>query len=804
MTKPPHSDDPFLEREQSRYENPIPSREYITETLQAYGKPCPLKKLIQLLDLSDDDAIEALRRRCKAMKRDKEIAENKSGHYYVIDRGELLAGKVLSHKDGFGFIHHPDRAEDIFVNFHEMRKVFDGDEVLVQVTNEKRNGKLEGEIVEVTKRNTERIVGKLFKEGKKDRVVPNNPKLQHTIFIDQDYEIAAEHEQIVVVDITRQPEPYRSPGGCIVEVLGNEMDPGMEIDIAIRTHEIPYEWPEAVMEEAERLDDNPVESDKNNRIDIRQLPLVTIDGEDARDFDDAVYCEKKKGGGWRLWVAIADVSHYVQLGSALDEEAYKRATSVYFPENVIPMLPEALSNGLCSLKPEVDRLCMVCEMTISSNGRLSGYEFYEGVMHSHARLTYTEVGKMLNEKDDPKSLVRQHYAHLTKPIDELHNLYQALKGQRAIRGAIEFETTETKIVFDAQRKIETIVPIERNDAHKLIEECMLCANVATARFIQKYKIPGLFRSHEGPTEKKLHNLRSFLQEMGLHLDGEEEPTPQDYSKLYQLIGERPDAGIIQTMMLRSMSQAVYEPENKGHFGLSYPAYTHFTSPIRRYPDLSIHRAIRHVIRSEMECANVRRVDTQSTLDKKHIYPYDMSHLVVMGEHCSMAERRADDATRDVSNWLKCEYLRQHIGDQFSGMITAVAGFGFFVELDNLFAEGMVHVSQLGGDYYRFDAGKQRLVGEKSHSIYKIGDPIEVIVSRVDLEDRKVHLELVNPPGGSSGKPSRKSSGKPSRKASGKFSKDKKSKRSDTKGKKSKKVGKKKGAGKSASRAKKRR
>ena len=746
MTRKPRINDPFAAREAAKYDSPIPSREFILDLLQEDKSPWSFNRVCKTLHLDTEEQEVALLRRLKAMLRAGQLQETDQGLFTLPDKSALIAGRVVAHRDGYGFVIPDDGSDDLYLHFREMRKVFDGDRVLARIINSDRKGKLEGEIVEAIERNTHKVVGKLFIEDKRMRVVPENPKIQHTIFIDQKYTINADHESIVVVEITRQPEAFRSPQGIIVEVLGEAMAPGMEIQIATRNFGIPFEWPATVTEQTEKLAPEPSKKDKAHRVDIRKLPLVTIDGEDARDFDDAVYCEKKPRGGWRLVVAIADVSHYVGINTPLDQEAHLRGTSVYFPEQVIPMLPEKLSNGLCSLKPGVDRLCMVCDMEITATGQLKHYVFYEGVMHSHARLTYTEVSKILLEKSDPDSLIRGSYAHLLPHIDELHQLYQVLRKERILRGAIDFDTIETRFIFDANRKIEAIVPIERNDAHKLIEECMLCANVATASFLEKHKIPALYRSHEGPVEKRLVGLREFIGEIGLSLSGGSEPTPTDYQKLFEQVKDRPDAGIIQTMMLRSMNQAVYEPENKGHFGLAYKAYAHFTSPIRRYPDLLVHRAIRSIIRSDTPSKHVARVEGQKPLAKNRIYPYDMTALVQLGEHCSMAERRADDATRDVSNWLKCEYLQGHLGDTFSGVITSVTSFGFFVELTELYAEGLVHVSQLGSDFFVFDAAKQRLMGERTRKVFRLGDTVIVMVSNVDLKERKVNLSLVEQTG----------------------------------------------------------
>tara|TARA_B110000285_G_scaffold143056_1_gene159855 strand:- start:54 stop:1805 length:1752 start_codon:yes stop_codon:yes gene_type:complete len=538
------------------------------------------------------------------------------------------------------------------------------------------------------------------------------------------------------------------------------MAPGMEIDVAIRTHEIPHEWPLEASHEAAQLAPEVTEADKHDRIDLREMPFVTIDGEDARDFDDAVYCRKRTLGGWRLYVAIADVSHYVRTGTALDTEAHRRATSVYFPERVIPMLPEAISNGLCSLNPHVDRLVMVCEMTISSKGKLSGYEFYEGLIHSHARLTYTKVGAMLDSGDEQCQPLRKEYNHVVQPVDQLHKLYSALRSARDARGAIDFETQETRIIFGEDRKITDIVPVHRNDAHKLIEECMLAANVSTAKFLAKHKLDGLFRVHKGPKPTKLENLRGFLGEMGLSLPGGEEPKPKHYQALLSSIKGRPDANLVQTVMLRSLSQAVYTPENEGHFGLGYDAYAHFTSPIRRYPDLLVHRAIRSVIQSKQLSRYVKRIKATEKQPQSPWYPYTTADVVVLGEHCSMAERRADAAVWDVEGWLKCEYMQGHIGDYFHGTINAVTSFGLFVELADVYVEGLVHISALPGDYYHFDAAKHRLQGERSGKSFRLGDSIEVQVVRVDLDEKKIDFELADAPPKPKSKPKAKPKSKP--------------------------------------------
>lgn len=754
--------DPNLAREAEKYENPIPSREYITEILEQAKGPMTHEALCDVLGLEDEDSIEALRRRLIAMSRDGQLLSNRKQGYGVINKLDLIRGRVQGHKDGFGFVIPAEGGDDLYLSFKEMRRIFDGDEVLVRETGRDVKGRREGSIVEVLSHNTNQVVGRFFSESGIYFVRPDNPRLSHDLLIAPEDVGKAKRGQFVVVEVTQQPGRKNPPAGRILEVLGDHMAPGMEIDVAIRSHGIPHLWPSDVQAEARSLPVEVDEADKRHRIDLRKLPFVTIDGEDARDFDDAVYCETKKSGGWRLYVAIADVSHYVKIGSALDREAQERGTSVYFPDFVVPMLPEALSNGLCSLNPHVDRLAMVCEMTVAESGRVSGYQFYEAVIHSHARLTYTQVGealavvkpekvgvgrKILNKlgfKVKAKELPEGNpVAPVLEQILCLHGLYQTLRVARTARGAIDFETVETRILFDENRKIDQIVPVVRNDAHKLIEECMLAANVCAARFLEKHELPGLYRVHEGPREEKLENLREFLGELGLSLPGSgDQPEPGNYQELLKSIEGRSDSNLIQTVMLRSLSQAMYQPDNKGHFGLAYTAYAHFTSPIRRYPDLLVHRALRHIVRSNVDTKQVKRADGAKPIPKDKIYPYNMADMLAMGERSSLTERRADDATRDVTSWLKCEYLQDHVGEEYVGVVVGVTGFGLFVELKDLYVEGLVHITNLPHDYYHFEAAQHRLVGERTRQVFRLGDELTVKVASVNLDDRKVDLEMV--------------------------------------------------------------
>ncbi|KXS39791.1 MAG: ribonuclease R [Halomonadaceae bacterium T82-2] len=740
------NDDPHAAREAEKYDKPVPSREYLLARLEEYGKPITDENMSRMLGLTDDDQVEAVRRRLAAMERDGQILRNRRGAYALIDKLDLIKGKVLGHRDGIGFLLRDDgKKPDLVLPPRQMRRVFHGDHVLVRISGRDRRGRDEATIVEVLSRNTQSLVG-VFRERSSEFgvLIPENTRITQEVIVPNSATGGARDGQVVSVRITQQPETRVQPVGEVTEVLGERMDPGMEIDIAIRSYEIPDAFPPEVEAQIDGMSDQVAEADKHHRIDLRDTPLVTIDGEDAKDFDDAVCAWKTKSGSWKLLVAIADVSHYVRPGSALDQEAHVRGNSVYFPGQVVPMLPELLSNGLCSLNPEVDRLTLVCEMNISKTGAISRHRFYEAVIRSHARLTYTQVGEMLEAPDSPLGQeLCQRYHHLLPSLHNLHALYKLLRQSREERGAIDFETTETEILFNAERKIETIVPRSRNDAHKLIEECMLAANVATARFLDKHDLPALYRIHQPPAAERLDKLRLFLNELGLTLPGGDEPTPQDFQTLRETIKDRPDADIIQTVMLRTMSQAVYSPHNEGHFGLAYQAYAHFTSPIRRYPDLLVHRAIRSVIRGPRQTSNVLRAEGTPVEKPSTWCPYTFEQMIELGEHCSMTERRADDATRDVTDWLKCEFMSDKVGDTFDGTIASVTQFGIFVRLDDVYVEGLVHVTSLPSDYYHYEPEKHRLKGERGGFAYRLGDGVTVQVARVDLDERKIDFELVD-------------------------------------------------------------
>jgi len=716
--------DPHHQREAKKYENPIPSREFILETLANNGAPLLFGDLASALALSEEQDLVALDRRLGAMVRDGQLVRNRNQAFCLVNKCDLIAGRVIGHPDGFGFVRPDQGGDDLYLYPKEMRSVFHGDRVVVRVSGRDRRGRLEGAVVEILERNTRTVVGRLHREGGVGFVAPDNKRLSHDIIIPSDRLEGAEQGQIVVVEIIDQPTQRTPPIGRIRDVLGNHMAPGMETDIAIRTHDLPIEWPPEVEAEVAGLSAEVPEEAKAGRTDLRQLSLVTIDGADARDFDDAVYCERKPKG-WKLLVCIADVSSYVLPGTALDREAQSRGNSVYFPDRVIPMLPEILSNGLCSLNPQVDRLCMTAELYIGLDGKVTRTRFFEAVMRSQARLTYDQVAAMVVDGDG--DLCAQ-FADILHHLHELYQLFQVLHAARVARGAIDFDTTETKFAFNDQGRIEAVVPLVRNDAHRLIEECMLAANVATAKLFQRKRMPALYRIHDTPSEEKLTDLREFLGQLALRLPGGPKPTTADYAQLLVEVKDRPDRRLIQTVLLRSMRQAMYSSDNAGHFGLAYDAYTHFTSPIRRYPDLVVHRVIKHLIAG----------GTVAELD------YSTTELQQIAEQCSGTERRADEATRDAEDWLKCEFMQDKLGEKFEGVITSVNSFGIFVELDDFYVDGLVHITALDNDYYHFDPIGHRLTGERTGTVYRLGDRLRVQVAAVNLDDRKIDFVLAQP------------------------------------------------------------
>ncbi len=704
---------------------------------------------------------DILNKRLMAMERDGQLLPNRKGVLLLASKLDLVAGRIQGHRDGFGFLVPDAGGPDIFLSPREMQKAMHADRALVKRVGYDSRGRPEGAIVEVTERGQRKLVGRLLSERGVTIVVPEDQRIKHDILIPPGDAHQAQAGQVVTVEITDPPSGHAAPIGRIVEVLGDIDDPGMEIEIAVRKFDVPHQFPEAALAAARKLPGAVRTPDLKGRVDLRDVPLVTIDGDDARDFDDAVYCEPiseggRKAGGWRLIVAIADVGHYVRPGDPIDQEAVLRSTSVYFPRRVIPMLPEKLSNGLCSLNPLIDRLVLVCDMVVTARGQIKAYQFFEAVMHSAARLTYDEVWGVLSGRD--QQAIRNRAA-LVPHLEHLHDVFRVLLKAREARGAIDFDTTETRIVCDAAGRIEQIEPRHRNDAHRLIEECMLAANVCAADFMKRSKHLGLYRIHEGPTPEKLNLLREFLRSVGLSLGGADEPSPRDYAELAARVRERPDADLLQTMLLRSMQQAIYSPDNVGHFGLAYEAYTHFTSPIRRYPDLMTHRVIKALLlgqrhrpaslsAEELAAADRRRGGKAGGKGERVVVPpapaRGAEHTIwaQYGMQCSSHERRADDASRDVEAWLKCQYMRERVGEQFAGRITGVAPFGVFVTLNDLFVDGLVHVSELGGDYFQYNEAAHELRGERTGKRFRLTDPLHVQVSRVDLEARRIEFRLV--------------------------------------------------------------
>ncbi len=715
MSKKTRNSDPHATREASNYASPLPSREFVLQIMSDQGIPLSTEQLYLLLDISDDER-EIFNKRLNAMEREGQIMRNRKNQLCIAEKLHLIVGKVQGHPDGFGFLIPDNGEEDLFLSQREMSQVLHGDRAMVRMAGLDRKGRPEGKIVEVLERTNQTLVGRVMQGHGVTIVAAEDKRINQDILIPYHLDMGAKVGQVVTVELTEQPSSTARPMGKVVQILGNYADSGMEIEIALRKHQLPHEFSPAAIKQAAAFNKLVQPADYKGRIDLRDLALITIDGETARDFDDAVYAEPQ-GKGWRLVVAIADVSYYVKPGDALDLEAYDRGNSVYFPRRVIPMLPEDLSNGLCSLKQEVERMCMVCDMQVDGLGVVKQYKFYPSVMRSKARTTYTQIYEILQ---NPEGELAKEYAWLMPHTQHLYTLYKLMLAQREKRGAIEFESSETIMIFNDNGKIDRIEAYARNEAHRLIEECMLAANVCAADFLKVNENPALYRIHEGPTSEKLEALRTFMGEFGFGVAGGDTPHAKDYGRLIKQFKGRPDEQLLQTVLLRSMQQAVYSPDNVGHFGLAYEAYAHFTSPIRRYPDLLIHRAIKAVLNGDKYKAG------------------DWSKL---GIHCSMTERRADDATRDVNAWLKCYYMQDKLGEIYDGTVAGVTSFGLFVALDGVYVEGLLHVTELGNDYFNFDKARHEMSGERTGVKYRLGDRLTVKVARVDLETSKIDFVL---------------------------------------------------------------
>jgi ribonuclease R len=693
----------------------------VLTALRNAGRPLPIDELTALIK-GAAKAQASIPSLLDDLIRSGDVIRNRRDEYCLRDRLGLLVGTISGHRDGYGFVHMEDRTQPpVFLAHRQMQQVMHGDRVAVRITGQDRRGRPEGTIVEVIERGTREIVGRLYDEEGVCFVIPDNPRIGHRVLVPRQQLHDAKSGQIVLLKLVEQPSRTAQPLGHVVRILGEHAAPGMETEIAIHSHGLPFEFPSEVVEEAERFGPTVRATAKRDREDIRSLPLVTIDGEDARDFDDAVYCETVKDG-WRLLVAIADVGSYVAHGTALDAEAINRATSVYFPNRVLPMLPEALSNGLCSLNPKVDRLCMVCELRINPQGKITRSRFFEGIMCSAARLTYTEAAGFLANAD------AMHFplaASVAPQLRALHEVFRALYSARVQRGALDFDAQELKVRFDEQGRIAAFVEQSRNDAHRLIEECMIAANVEAAKFLKKHKIPTLYRVHGSPEQDRLEQLREFLKGFAITLPSDRPLTPRDFSEVLRGVAHNDEARLIETVVVRSMPQAVYQPNNIGHFGLALEHYAHFTSPIRRYPDLIVHRGIRHVLHG----------GTAAEL------PEELQNMEALGQQCSLKERRADEATRDAMSWLKCQFMQGKIGEEFDALVTGVVDFGLFVQVKGLQIDGLVHVSALGSDYFSRDASGYRLVGERSKRVYRLGDHLRVRLINVIIDERKIDFEL---------------------------------------------------------------
>ena len=729
----PAARDPEAAREAQRYAHPIPSREAILALLEERGELLTEARVAAALALDDAVDLEALRKRLAAMVRDGQLLLGRRGGYAPTQKLDLIAGVVLANAEGYGFLRPDEGGDDLYLSPQQMRAVMHGDRVLASVVGIDRRGRRQGAVAEVLQRRSPRLVGRVMVENGVTLVTPDDRRLHLDVMITPGNEQGARSGQIVVVEITDPPTASRGPLGAIRAVLGERLQPSLVVEMAIASHDLPHEWPAAVLRDAANVEGTVTADECAGRADLRKLPLVTIDGADARDFDDAVFAEPRRGGGWRLIVAIADVSHYVQVGNALDQEAFERSTSTYFPGFVVPMLPETLSNGICSLNPKVDRLCMVCDMQVDAEGTVSRAKFYDAVMSSHARLTYDKVWQAIGLREQD---ALHEVADVLPQLEHLHALYKAMAAQRKLRGAIDFETPEVKFRLDQTGGVESMGATERNDAHKLIEECMIAANVQAALFLEKKKIPALFRAHEPPPADKYEDLQQFLREFKLRMPPVDEVTPADFSEILRMVKDRPERELIQSVLLRSQSMAAYQPENRGHFGLALQAYTHFTSPIRRYPDLLVHRAIRYAL----------------TGGKPADYTYSPTEMAAMAVHCSQRERRAEEAERDVDERFKCAWMEKHIGSEFNGVVTGVTSFGLFVELDESKVSGLVHISQLANDYYHFDAIRKLLKGERTGTQFRLGDHVRVQVLRASLEDRKIDFRLVAPRAASTASP----------------------------------------------------
>lgn len=724
--------DPYQKREANKYKNPIPSREYILSWLKKCQDLISQKNLEKKFGINNQEEKKALRRRLRAMEREGQVIYTRNRCYIAPENLKVVKGKVIGHKDGYGFLRTESLKDDLWLSSEQMRCCIHGDIILAHIVSSDRKGRSSARFLKILQPNDVLIVGRYYIENEKKIVIPDDTRFNFKIFVRLSVKEKIETGSVVVVKLTKHPIRNNKTKGLIVEILGKEMGINLAIDIALRTHAIPSIWSDEVKEQIDTLNNKINQSDFKNRIDLRHLPFFTIDDEDARDFDDAIFCKKKINleEGWNLWVAIADVSYYIKPNTALDKEAFTRGTSIYFPSLVVPMLPEKISTDLCSLNPYTERLSLICEMSLSKTGELISYKHYEGIICSHGRFTYNEIFKIWNGD----VFLCSKYKELLKYIENLSCLQKVFNCNNSSKKGIDFENIEPKFILDSNFRIKNIHQNIRNDAHKFIESCMILANIASASFVEKHKCPVLFRNHDRPKKDSIVNFRLFLKELGLTLSGGEIPESADYSNLLKNISNRPEYEMIQTILLRSMKQAVYSPDNCGHFGLSLSSYVHFTSPIRRYPDLVLHRAIKYLL-------SKKNYISSNNYNSSNTYLYNIHEMKKIGIHCSMTERRADEASRNVIDWLKCDFMNKKIGEILTGVISNVTSFGFFVRLNHFFIDGLVHIASLHDDYYYFDSLGLKLIGKSSKNTYRLGDTLQVQVISVNLNERKIELSL---------------------------------------------------------------
>src|SRR5450631_1775039 len=722
-------EDPNLEFEKLRYADPIASRELLLKHLSEASEPLTAARLAKRLGLDTDRQRDALAKRLAAMVRDGQAIEGPSG-FATAGEGERVAGRVRGRANGDVLVLPDDGSAPLALARADTATLMHNDRVEVLAVGMNDRGRRIARLIRRTGDGPKRIGGIWHAAQGTGRVEPEDPGHWYTVDVAARLAHGAREGDHVIVEITRRPHGDVPAHGRVVEVLADVRPSDLAARFAILRHDLPEEFPPDVLHEANLFPPEVRAEERAGREDLRELPLVTIDGADAKDFDDAVFAEPVRGGGWRLVVAIADVSYYVRYGSKLDMEARARATSVYFPDRVLAMLPEHLSNHLCSLMPRVERLAFVCDMRVSKAGKLSRGRFYEAVIRSHARLTYDQAWRYLQNPDAPGE---QLSPQVRTSLRNLHDVYGALKNARDARGALDFRGGEVKARIGDDGKIEGFYAVMRNDAHRMIEECMIAANVKAAVALRTAKAGSLFRVHGQPEDKRVTELQKVLHALQVGATFSAKPTPREFRQLVERLTARPDGLMLEGLVIRSLAQAVYQQTNIGHFGLALEEYAHFTSPIRRYPDLLVHRALKAAVVPQSASGHA----------------YTTAELQVLGTESSQRERRADDASRDVMGYLKCLYMQPRIGETFDATISSALEFGLFVQLKEMPIDGLVHISAIPGDYWQLESGGMGLVGEKTGRRWQMGDEVRVRLSRVDLTQRQIDFELIDADGAAS-------------------------------------------------------